>query len=193
MCWLTEFLGGPWNIRERAAQPDSQGSRPELSELNWFTDCALRGGRSAQECSEAPHPSLSTRICAQAEASSPPPPAPQRKLQEQKQHVVAEFERGHQFLREREQHLLDQLARLEQELTEGREKYRTRGTGELARLALVISELEGKAQQPAAELMQVRGIPWRGPGHQDGGPALPRTRMKHWAVALLCPLRLSIK
>ncbi|XP_014399509.1 PREDICTED: tripartite motif-containing protein 26 isoform X5 [Myotis brandtii] len=77
-----------------------------------------------------------------------------QKLREQRQHVVAEFAQGHQFLREREQHLLDQLARLEQELAEGREKCQARGSGELARLALVISELEGKAQQPAAELMQ---------------------------------------
>ncbi|KAI5136569.1 tripartite motif-containing protein 26 [Manis pentadactyla] len=77
-----------------------------------------------------------------------------KKLQDQRQYIVAEFEQGHQFLREREQHLLDQLARLEQELTEGREKYKTRGIGELARLALAISELEGKAHQPAAELMQ---------------------------------------
>ncbi|XP_019488333.1 PREDICTED: tripartite motif-containing protein 26 [Hipposideros armiger] len=77
-----------------------------------------------------------------------------RKLQDQRQCIVAEFEQGHQFLREREQHLLDQLARLEQMLTEGREKYKTRGVEELARLALVISELEGKAQQPAAELLQ---------------------------------------
>ncbi|XP_028334730.1 tripartite motif-containing protein 26 isoform X2 [Physeter macrocephalus] len=77
-----------------------------------------------------------------------------KKLQDQRQCIVAEFEQGHQFLREREQRLLDQLAKLEQELTEGREKYKTRGVGELARLALVISELEGKAQQPAAELMQ---------------------------------------
>lgn len=71
---------------------------------------------------------------------------------------MAEFAQGHQFLREREQHLLDQLARLEQELAEGREKCQARGSGELARLALVISELEGKAQQPAAELMQVRSL-----------------------------------
>ncbi|XP_049734615.1 tripartite motif-containing protein 26 isoform X2 [Elephas maximus indicus] len=76
------------------------------------------------------------------------------KLQDQKQCIVALFEKSHEFLREREQHLLDQLAKLEQELTEGREKYKARGVGELARLALVISELEGKAQQPAAELMQ---------------------------------------
>lgn len=77
-----------------------------------------------------------------------------KKLQDQRQCIVAEFEQGHQFLREREQHLLGQLAKLEQELTEGREKFKTRGVGELARLAQVISELEGKVQQPAAELMQ---------------------------------------
>nr|BAG82686.1 tripartite motif-containing protein 26 [Sus scrofa]BAG82692.1 tripartite motif-containing protein 26 [Sus scrofa] len=77
-----------------------------------------------------------------------------KKLQDQRQRILAAFEQGHQFLWEREQHLLDQLAKLEQEVTEGREKYKTRGDGELARLAQVISELEGKAQQPAAELMQ---------------------------------------
>ncbi|XP_055261937.1 tripartite motif-containing protein 26 isoform X1 [Moschus berezovskii] len=77
-----------------------------------------------------------------------------KKLQDQRECIVAEFEQGHQFLREREQHLLGQLAKLEQELTEGREKFKTRGVGELARLAQVISELEGKAQQPATELMQ---------------------------------------
>ncbi|XP_013365235.1 PREDICTED: tripartite motif-containing protein 26 [Chinchilla lanigera] len=76
------------------------------------------------------------------------------KLQEQRQYIMAEFKQGHQFLKKREQHLLDQLATLEQLLTEGREKFKTRSVGELARLALVISELEGKAQQPAAELMQ---------------------------------------
>ncbi|EHB16021.1 Tripartite motif-containing protein 26 [Heterocephalus glaber] len=76
------------------------------------------------------------------------------KLQEQRQDIVAEFKQGHQFLKKREQHLLDQLATLEHLLTEGREKFKTRGVGELARLALLISELEGKAQQPATELMQ---------------------------------------
>ncbi|XP_004412256.1 PREDICTED: tripartite motif-containing protein 26 [Odobenus rosmarus divergens] len=77
-----------------------------------------------------------------------------KKLQDQRQYIVAEFEQARQFLQEREQHLLDQLAKLEQELAEGREKYKSRGVGELARLALLISELEAKAQQPAAELMQ---------------------------------------
>lgn len=77
------------------------------------------------------------------------------KLQEQRQYIVAEFKQGRQFLKKREQHLLNQLARLEQLLTEGREKFKTRGVSELDRLTLVISELEGKARQPAAELMQV--------------------------------------
>lgn len=90
------------------------------------------------------------------------PSSLQKKLRDQRQFIVAEFEQGHQFLREREQHLLGQLARLEQELTEGRDKYSTRGTGEMARLVLAISELEAKAQQPAAELMQVRDHPRAG-------------------------------
>lgn len=85
-------------------------------------------------------------------------PTLQTKLQEQRQYIVAEFKQSHQFLKKREQHLLDQLATLEQLLTEGREKFKTRGVSELDRLTLVISELEGKARQPAAELMQVRVI-----------------------------------
>lgn len=103
-----------------------------------------------------------------------PFPTLQKKLQDQRQCIVAEFEQGHQFLREREQHLLGQLAKLEQELTEGREKFKTRGVGELARLAQVISELEGKVQQPAAELMQVRDLPGAGSREtRTAGMALP--------------------
>lgn len=90
------------------------------------------------------------------------PSAPlQKKLQDQREYIVAEFEQAHQFLREREQHLLGQLAKLEQELADGRDKYKSRGVTELARLALVIAELEAKAQQPAAELLQVRCPPGR--------------------------------
>uniref|UniRef100_UPI002954974A tripartite motif-containing protein 26-like n=1 Tax=Panthera onca TaxID=9690 RepID=UPI002954974A len=104
----------------------------------WGQEQSLRGFSTPQQRSHALLPSL----------------CPQKKLQDQRQDIVAEFEQSHQFLRERERHLLDQLAKLEQELTEGREKYKTKGVSELARLALLISELEGKAQQPAAELMQ---------------------------------------
>lgn len=70
---------------------------------------------------------------------------------------------------------MDQLATLEQLLTEGREKFKTRGVGELARLALVISELEGKARQPAAELMQVSDLTGQGAGRLRVCPSLHRT------------------
>lgn len=97
---------------------------------------------------------------ARAEGSPRLPSVPlQKKLQDQREYIVAEFEQAHQFLREREQHLLGQLAKLEQELGDGQDKYKSRGVAELARLALVIAELEAKAQQPAAELLQVRRPP----------------------------------
>ncbi|XP_004694801.1 PREDICTED: tripartite motif-containing protein 26 [Condylura cristata] len=77
-----------------------------------------------------------------------------KKLQEQRQNIVVEFEQGHQFLREREQHLLDELGKLEQEILESREKYRARTAAEIARLTQAITELEAKVKQPAAELLQ---------------------------------------
>jgi hypothetical protein len=66
------------------------------------------------------------------------------------------FEQGHQFLREREQYLLDLLVGLEHELTEGRSSHITKGSEEKIRLGTLISELEKKVQQPALELLQVR-------------------------------------
>ena len=119
----------------------------------WGQEQSLRGFCTPQQRSHALLPFL----------------CPQKKLQDQRQDIVAEFEQSHQFLRERERHLLDQLTKLEQELTEGREKYKTKGVSELARLALLISELEGKAQQPAAELMQVSNLPRVGAGGQGAG------------------------
>ncbi|XP_044117277.1 tripartite motif-containing protein 26 [Neovison vison] len=77
-----------------------------------------------------------------------------KRIQDQRQSVMTEFKQAHEFLREREQHLLGRLEALQRELAEGREKYEARAVAELARLALVISELEAKAQQPAAELLQ---------------------------------------
>lgn len=66
------------------------------------------------------------------------------------------FELSHQFLREKEQCLLEWLVRLEQELTEGRDSCVTKGLEEVVRLGTLISELEKKARQPALELLQVR-------------------------------------
>ena len=66
------------------------------------------------------------------------------------------FEQGHQFLREREQYLLEWLEGMEQQLTGGRNSHVTKGSEEVIRLETLISELEKKARQPALELLQVR-------------------------------------
>uniref|UniRef100_A0A8C6D1C3 Uncharacterized protein n=1 Tax=Moschus moschiferus TaxID=68415 RepID=A0A8C6D1C3_MOSMO len=73
-----------------------------------------------------------------------------------RQDIASVFERGHQFLREREQYLLEWLEGTEQQLTEGRNSHVTKGSEEVIRLETLISELEKKAQQPALELLQVR-------------------------------------
>lgn len=64
------------------------------------------------------------------------------------------FEQGHQFLREREQYLLEWLEGMEQQLTGGRNSHVTKGSEEVIRLETLISELEKKARQPALELLQ---------------------------------------
>ncbi|ELW47098.1 Tripartite motif-containing protein 26 [Tupaia chinensis] len=76
------------------------------------------------------------------------------KFQHYRQNIASVFEQGHQFLREREQYLLEWLVRLEQELTDGRHSRVTKGSEEVVRLGSLISELEKKAQQPALELLQ---------------------------------------
>nr|XP_004671972.1 tripartite motif-containing protein 26-like [Jaculus jaculus] len=75
-------------------------------------------------------------------------------LQNHRQSIVSVFEQGHQFLREKEQYLLDLLVGLEQELIEGRSSHSTRGSEEVVRLGTLISELEKKVRQPALELLQ---------------------------------------
>ncbi|KAF7487171.1 Hypothetical predicted protein [Marmota monax] len=76
------------------------------------------------------------------------------KFQGHRQDIVTVFEQGHQFLREREQFLLDLLMEMEQELTEGRSSHITKGSEEVVRLGTLISELEKKVRQPALELLQ---------------------------------------
>ncbi|KAB0354615.1 hypothetical protein FD755_022074 [Muntiacus reevesi] len=77
------------------------------------------------------------------------------KFQNHKQDIASVFEQGYQFLREREQYLLDWLEGMEQHLTEGRNSHVTKGSEEVIRLETLISELEKKAWQPALELLQV--------------------------------------
>uniref|UniRef100_A0A8C9UX22 Tripartite motif-containing protein 26-like n=1 Tax=Spermophilus dauricus TaxID=99837 RepID=A0A8C9UX22_SPEDA len=78
------------------------------------------------------------------------------KFQGHRQDIVTVFEQGHQFLREREQFLLDLLMGMEQELTEGRSSHITKGSEEVVRLGTLISELEKKVRQPALELLQIK-------------------------------------
>ncbi|XP_077854356.1 tripartite motif-containing protein 26 isoform X1 [Macaca mulatta] len=139
-------------LMEKAAQPHREKILNHLSTLRRDRD-KIQGFQAKGEA-DILAALVSDAVSGSPEAPFSPSCPLQKKLQDQRQYIVAEFEQGHQFLREREEHLLEQLAKLEQELTEGREKFKSRGVGELARLALVISELEGKAQQPAAELMQ---------------------------------------
>ncbi|EFB27978.1 hypothetical protein PANDA_022360 [Ailuropoda melanoleuca] len=79
------------------------------------------------------------------------------KFRNHRQDTMSVFEQGRQFLREREQCLLELLEGIEQELAEGRNSYVTKGSEEVLRLGALISELEKKAQQPAIELLQTGG------------------------------------
>ena len=76
-------------------------------------------------------------------------PLLEAKCQSHKQDAASVFEQGHQFLREREQYLLEWLEGTEQQLTEGRNSHVAKGPEEVIRLETLISELEKKAQQPA--------------------------------------------
>ena len=118
-------LRGPRNILVYLEElmAGTQASSP-VRGLTWLTymSSLRKGGWPRKAKSQRVHP---TQIL---EGPSPPGrrchpllplPTLQKKLQDQRQCIVAEFEQGHQFLREREQHLLGQLAKLEQELTEG--------------------------------------------------------------------------
>ena len=51
-----------------------------------------------------------------------------------KTQAASVFEQGHQFLREREQHLLEWLEGTEQQLIEGRNSHVTKGSEEVIRL-----------------------------------------------------------
>ncbi|KAM9665274.1 tripartite motif-containing protein 26-like [Trichechus inunguis] len=82
--------------------------------------------------------------------------APLTKFQNHRQDIVSIFEQGHQFLREREQCLLEWLEGLELELAEGRNSHVTKGSEQGIRLGTLISELEKKAKQPALALLQMR-------------------------------------
>ncbi|CAM5148527.1 unnamed protein product, partial [Eretmochelys imbricata] len=68
--------------------------------------------------------------------------------------VVSKCEGLHQFLAEQERLLLARLGELDEEIGRRREENATHLGEEISRLSALITELEGKRQQPVLELLQ---------------------------------------
>ncbi|XP_065436682.1 E3 ubiquitin-protein ligase TRIM15-like, partial [Chrysemys picta bellii] len=79
-----------------------------------------------------------------------------RQTEVERQLVVSECERLRQFLAKQERLLLAWLAELDEEMGRRREENATHLGEEISRLSALITELEGKCQQPVLELLQVR-------------------------------------
>ncbi|XP_067418810.1 zinc finger protein RFP-like [Emydura macquarii macquarii] len=86
-----------------------------------------------------------------------------RQTEVERQLVVSEVEQLRQFLAEQERLLLARLGELDQEIGRRREENSTQLCEEISQLSALITELEGKCQQPAPELLQgVRSAVSRG-------------------------------
>ncbi|XP_067406882.1 E3 ubiquitin-protein ligase TRIM15-like isoform X1 [Emydura macquarii macquarii] len=86
-----------------------------------------------------------------------------RQTEVERQLVVSEVEQLRQFLAEQERLLLARLGELDEEIGRRREENSTQLCEEISRLSALITELEGKCQQPAPELLQgVRSAMSRG-------------------------------
>lgn len=70
---------------------------------------------------------------------------------------MAVFNQLHQFLEEQKTLRLRQLEELEKEIATRREEHMSRLKEELSSLEDLIQQMEEKCQQPASELLQVRG------------------------------------
>ncbi|XP_067418635.1 E3 ubiquitin-protein ligase TRIM39-like [Emydura macquarii macquarii] len=86
-----------------------------------------------------------------------------RQTEVERQLVVSEVEQLHQLLAEQERLLLARLGELDEEIGRRREENSTQLCEEISRLSALITELEGKCQQPAHEFLQgVRNAVSRG-------------------------------
>ncbi|XP_067390173.1 E3 ubiquitin-protein ligase TRIM39-like [Emydura macquarii macquarii] len=86
-----------------------------------------------------------------------------RQTEVERQLVVSEVEQLRQFLPEQERLLLARLGELDEEIRKRREENSTQLCEEISRLSALITELEGKCQQPAHEFLQgVRSAVSRG-------------------------------
>ncbi|XP_059570859.1 tripartite motif-containing protein 10-like [Alligator mississippiensis] len=78
----------------------------------------------------------------------------QTKTKAERQKVLSEFKRLHQFIEEQEQLLLDRLAELEREIEKSQQKTVSKLLEEISHLDSLISEMESKCQQPPSDLLQ---------------------------------------
>ncbi|KAM9119662.1 uncharacterized protein ACDP82_015986 [Pangshura tecta] len=76
------------------------------------------------------------------------------KTEAEREKIVSQFKQLHQFLEKEEQLLLAQLGELEKEIVKLQDENITKLSVEISRLSELISEMEGKCQQPASEFLQ---------------------------------------
>uniref|UniRef100_A0A670HXE3 Zinc finger protein RFP-like n=1 Tax=Podarcis muralis TaxID=64176 RepID=A0A670HXE3_PODMU len=80
----------------------------------------------------------------------------QKQTVAEREKMVAEIRRLHQFLEEQEKRILAQMAEVEKEIAAKREEHLARLSRELSSLDSLIREMEEKLQEPESELLQVR-------------------------------------
>uniref|UniRef100_A0A674JIB0 RING-type E3 ubiquitin transferase n=1 Tax=Terrapene triunguis TaxID=2587831 RepID=A0A674JIB0_9SAUR len=73
-----------------------------------------------------------------------------------RQKIVSEFQQVRQLVEEKQRFLLAQLDEINKDILKRQNNYIAKITEEISRLDHLISELEGKCQQPASEFLQVR-------------------------------------
>ncbi|KYO21512.1 hypothetical protein Y1Q_0001699 [Alligator mississippiensis] len=78
----------------------------------------------------------------------------QAKTKAERQKVVSEFKRLHQFIKEQERLLLVRLAELEREIETSQEETVTKLSEEISHLDSLVKEMERKCQQPPRDLLQ---------------------------------------
>ncbi|XP_044837679.1 zinc finger protein RFP-like [Mauremys mutica] len=76
------------------------------------------------------------------------------KTEAEREKIVSQFKQLHQFLEEEERILLARLGELEKEIVKLQGENITKVSAEISRLSELISEMEGKCQQPASEFLQ---------------------------------------
>ncbi|KAG6924148.1 tripartite motif containing 15 [Chelydra serpentina] len=78
----------------------------------------------------------------------------QGKTDAEREKIVSQFKQLHQFLEEEERLLLAELGELEKKIVKLQDENVTKLSAEISRLSELISEMEGKCQQPASEFLQ---------------------------------------